>query len=99
MNEVTPPFEIPENGKHIWDWFREINSVAAVRQDGQYQPIKPSEYLAWQQITGNIVYPAEYDIMFAMDAVFCDEMNKEIESRQEMWRDRKEREMELKGRR
>ncbi len=66
--------------------------------EGMYRPIPPSEYLAWQQITGNIVYPHEYDIMFAMDAVYCEEMNKEINARREKWQERKEREAQLNSR-
>lgn len=41
-------------------------------------PIPPSEFRAWREITGNIVYPAEYAILCAMDVAYCDEMNKEL---------------------
>ena len=99
LDHYTPPFEIPKDGQYIWNWFREISAIASNVSDGFYKPIPPSEYLAWQQLTENIVYPWEYDIMFAMDAVYCDEMNKEIQSRQQARLDRKEREAELNRRR
>ena len=42
--------------------------------------IPPTELRAWAAILGNIVYPFEYDILMSMDAVYCDEINKEIAS-------------------
>lgn len=71
----------------MWAWFRELSSIASPISDGFYRHIPPSEYLAWQQITGNIVYSWEYDILFAMDAVYCEEMNKEIRARMDKGKD------------
>lgn len=51
--------------------------------EGVCGPVPPSDWLGWQQITGNIVYPWEYDILAAMDVAFCDEMNKELEAKRE----------------
>ena len=99
VGESTPPFEIPEHGQYIWDWFKELSLIASSVSDGMYRPIPPSEYLAWQQITGNIVYSWEYDILFSMDSVYCDEMNKEIQARQSIRQERVEREAELNSRR
>ena len=48
--------------------------------EGICGPITPANWIAWQQITGNIVYPREYAILAAMDVAFCDEMNKELEA-------------------
>lgn len=80
-------------------WFKELSRVAGRFSDnGRYQPILPSEYVAWSKLTGNIVYSHEYDILFAMDAVFCDEANKEIESRQVIRQEKAQREAELNSR-
>jgi len=76
----TPPFIIPPEAKYIWDWYFSLHEKVARYREGCYHPIPPSEYLAWATLTGIIVYPWEYDIMMAMDAVFCDETNKEIEN-------------------
>jgi hypothetical protein len=47
-------------------------------KDGVVYPIPPSEYIAWLQATGEIVYPTEYAILCAMDDAFCNEMGKEL---------------------
>lgn len=47
-------------------------------RDGVCEPIPPSEFQAWREATGAIVYPAEYAILRAMDAAYCAEMNKEL---------------------
>lgn len=47
-------------------------------RDGVCSPIPPSEYVAWLQATGKIVYPAEYAMLCAMDVAFCEEMAKEL---------------------
>ena len=47
-------------------------------QDGIVFPIPPTEYIAWLQATGNIVYPLEYAILCAMDVAYCNETAKEI---------------------
>lgn len=99
LKEPTPFFKIPEAGIHIWQWFREINDIASPMREGFCRRIPPSEYLAWQKITENIVYPEEYDILFAMDAVFCDEMNAEIQSRETIRQERLEKEREMNSRR
>lgn len=98
LREITPDFRIPPNGSHIWEWFKEISAVASPVFEGFYRRIPPSEYLAWQQLTGNIVYPVEYDILFAMDGVFCDEMNAEIQSRRTIQQERLKKEAELNSR-
>lgn len=98
MGEHTPPFEIPEHGGYIWEWFRELSLITTNVFDGLYRPIPPSEYLAWQQITGKIVYSWEYDILFSMDSTYCDEMNKEIQARQSIRQERAEREAQVNSR-
>lgn len=66
--------------------------------DGQAQPIPPSEYIAWSKMTGNIVYPREYDILREMDFVYCQETNKEITARRSIAEDKRQMELELNSR-
>lgn len=78
----TPPFEIPEDGIYLWNWFIDINnSVSRIDFNGYYCLIPPSEFLAWSTLTGNALYPEEYDILRNMDAVYCKEVNAEIQSK------------------
>lgn len=46
--------------------------------DGFCKPIRPGDYLAWQELSREIVEPADYDILRAMDVAYVSEMNKEI---------------------
>lgn len=80
VGEWSPELEIPQNGLYLWNWFVNLNQSLSRIQDGFCRLIPPSEYLAWSKLTGNIVYPVEYDILKEMDAAFCTEMNKEFES-------------------
>jgi hypothetical protein len=98
LKSPTPQFRIPQSAHYIWNWFKEISDIASPIREGFYRRIPPSEYLAWQQLTGNIVYPEEYDILFAMDGVFCDEMNAEIQAREAIRQERLEKERELNSR-
>lgn len=52
--------------------------------------VPPSEFEAWCRLTGALVYPTEYDILTAMDRMYCDEANKELDA------DRSRREEEVK---
>lgn len=65
-------------------------------RDGACEPIPPSEILAWQILTGTVVYPSEYAILAAVDLAYCDEMNKELDSYQA--RESERRKTEAKGR-
>jgi len=46
--------------------------------DGKCFKIPPSEFLAWSQLTGNDIKPAEYEILAAMDTTFTKEIQSEI---------------------
>jgi hypothetical protein len=94
----TPKFEIPENGFYLWDWFNQINnSVSRIDFNGYYCSIPPSEFLAWSKLTGNCLTPEEYDILRAMDGIFCKELNAEITSKRAREEDARKREMEAKS--
>lgn len=76
----VPPLIIPEDGQHIWDWYFVDGLKSCIRRihDGVCEPIPPSEYIAWAAMRRLIVRTAEYDILSVMDAVFCEEVNKEL---------------------
>lgn len=57
-------------------------------KDGVCEPIPPSEYIAWKQATGNIIYPTEYGVLCAMDDAYCEEMNSELKDYREREADR-----------
>lgn len=77
--EHTPEFIIPEMGQHLWDIHRSIIRNVSRFSDGAYRLISPCEFEAWFRLTRTLVYPKEYDILAAMDGVYCEEANKELE--------------------
>lgn len=90
INIYTPPFEIPDDGFYLWSWFTELNnSISRIDFNGYYSIIPPSEYLAWCKLTGNCLYPEEFDILQSMDVMFCKEMNLDINAKRA--RDEEER--------
>lgn len=76
----SPEIFISDSGQMLWDWFHEISRRLVRTRDGVCCPIPPSEFLAWREATGNIVYPSEYAILAAVDDAYCDEMGKELEA-------------------
>ena len=74
----SPDVEIPEAGEHLWEWYFDIDGRISRIVDGICKRIPPSEWLAWQSLTGTIVYPWEFDILAAMDRVYCDTVMEEI---------------------
>jgi hypothetical protein len=61
--------------------------------DGSYRLINPCEFETWLRLTGNLVYPIEYDILCAMDRVYCEEANKEVEDFRSRKQDEQKREV------
>ncbi len=92
--EFTPEFFVPDSGRYLWEIHQGImNSVNRVI-DGAYRIISPSEFESWFRLTQTIVYPAEYDILCAMERMFCTEANKEIEDFRAREQAEREREIE-----
>lgn len=91
----VPPLVIPEECRHIWDWFAEVSSLVGRVRDGACDPIPPSEWLAWKTLTGNMIHPWEQETLFAMDIAFCEEINKELENKRAAYQD----EMKNRGKR
>lgn len=79
---------VPPGGRHIWEWYFHLSERFLRIRDGVCHPIPPSEYLAWREATGNIVYPLEYAILCSMDEAFCDEASKELADYHERLKDR-----------
>lgn len=46
--------------------------------DGACHKVPPSEWLAWQSLTGHVVYSWEFAILAAMDHAYCAAVNEEI---------------------
>lgn len=94
----TPPFEIPEDGLYLWNWFIDINnSVSRVDFNGYYSLIPPSEFIAWSTVTGNGLYPEEYDILKSMDATYCKESNADIRAKRQREDEARKREISAKS--
>lgn len=70
---------IPEGGEDYWTWYWELSNSLRRVSDGAVNPIPYSEFLAWAQATGRIVWPSEYAILRQMDKAFCAMTAKEIE--------------------
>lgn len=69
---------IPPAGRYIWDWYFNLSDRLRRIQDSAAIPIPPSEYVAWLQATGNIVYSIEYGILCDMDRMYCETVGQEL---------------------
>lgn len=83
----APPLDIPYAGQYLWNWYMDASRRLRRVLEGVCSPIPPSEWLAWQRLTGDVVYPWEYGILAAMDIAFCDELNTELEARRSAQQD------------
>lgn len=99
VEEYTPEFKIPLEGRYLWDWYFSISGSLTRVLNGICHPLPPSEVLAWVKMTETIVYPFEYDILREMDSVFCSEMNKELMDYQARQREQHQKELEASRKR
>ena len=76
--DESPIPEVPEAGQYLWDWYFDLDAKITRISDGVCERIPPSEWKAWAELTGNIVYPWEFDILAAMDRVYSDAVTAEI---------------------
>jgi hypothetical protein len=75
----------------LWDWFTDLSARFLRIRDGVCAPIPPSEFVAWAQITGNIVTIREFEILSKMERAYCDETNLEIAAYRERQKNAKHR--------
>ncbi len=94
VGEYTPSFDIPVYGRFLWDIHQNIMKSVSRTFEGFYRMIPPTEFEAWFRLTGTLVYPKEYDILSAMDRVYCEEANKELENINSKRREEQERQMQ-----
>lgn len=76
--EKPPELEIPDNGLYLWRLFSEANAAVPRFANGAFHVIPPSEWSAWMQLTAHDVSFEEWEILHAIDLVYCDELNKDI---------------------
>lgn len=81
FDREAPPLEIPPRGMYLWEWYMDLSSKVRRIHEGVCGAIPPTEFMAWRDLTGHIIYPWEYDMLSAMDVAFCDELNKELEAK------------------
>ena len=74
----NPKPDVPEAGLVLWGWFFDIDSRITRVDDGVCRLIPPTEWLAWQQLHGDLVYAWEYAILANMDRAYCGAVNVEI---------------------
>lgn len=67
----------------------ELNDLTDRAGDGHCRKMTPDIYKGWADMTGNLVRPSEYDMLRAMDAAFCSEMNKELAAARAQQADKK----------
>ena len=78
FGKESPELIITAQWQYLWDWYEALSAGVGRAVDGVCNPIPWSEFLAWSSVSGVVVHPSEYAILRAMDAVFCEEMNKEF---------------------
>lgn len=87
FDTASPLIYLPPAGEHIWTWYMRLSGTLRRVRDGVCEPIPPTEFRAWCEASGTIVYPWEYAILCAMDVAYCSEMSKEIAAYHERLRD------------
>ena len=79
FNQPSPDILIPPEYDHFFAWFWDISNMIDRNGDGYCRPIAPGDYKAWLELSGEIVEPADYDILRAMDKAYVAQMNVEIQ--------------------
>lgn len=96
----SPEFEIPSGGEYLWELFVKLSMVIhRVDFNGYYYSFPPSEILAWCELAGVDITTGEYEIISAMDNVFCKEINDDKNAAYSRKLDEQKQEMESKSKR
>ena len=77
FKQESPSWEIPKGGEIIWEWFEDAGDLRG-SSDGYPAKLSATEWLAWQQMTGNIVRPEEWQILRAMDTAYISALRSEF---------------------
>lgn len=94
---MSPLLIIPNSGEFLWKYYFELIRTHRRVTDGICNRILPSEYKAWSDITGQIIYPSEIRILVAMDDAYCQEMDKELKDFRERENERRDNENKNKN--
>lgn len=78
--EQPPEMEMPDDGIYLWRLFTEIDGAVTRHRDGVITPIPPSEWAAWLTLTDRELLPDEWEILHAIDVIFCAELNQDYEA-------------------
>lgn len=76
--------ELTSAAEHLWAWYFDADRRVSRDVDGAYRLIPPSEWLAWRDITRELVHPGEFAILAAMDRAYSSAVNVEIEAGREL---------------
>lgn len=94
----SPEFEIPPGGEYLWDLFAKLSTVIhRVDFNGYYYSFPPSEILAWCELANVDITSGEYEIISAMDNVFCKEINEDKNAAYSRKLDEQKQELESKS--
>lgn len=74
---------VPQVGQHILEWFWQISEGRSTGINGNDR-LTCTEISAWSQLTGNIITPEEFEMIRAMDVVWCNAMSEEIKADSEI---------------
>lgn len=96
----SPEVDIPSGGEYLWDLFATLSTVIhRVDFNGYYYSFPPSEILAWCELANVDITSGEYEIISAMDNVFCKEINEDRSAAYSRKLDEQKQEMEKKSKR
>ena len=96
----SPEVDIPSGGEYLWDLFATLLKVIhRVDFNGYYYNFPPSEILAWCKLAKVDITSEEYEIISAMDSVFCKEINDDRNAAYSRKLDEQKQELESKSKR
>lgn len=90
----TPPKIISDEARYLWEWYEDLRNWVSRISDGVCKYIPPTEFTAWAQITGRIIFPEEFKVLHEMDVAFSDEVNKELTAFRERRQEQQKSEIE-----
>lgn len=96
----SPEVEIPSGGEYLWELFMNLSTaIHRVDFNGYYYNFPPSEILAWCELAKVDITSEEYQIILAMDNVFCNEVNNDKNAAYSRKIEEQKQELESKSKR